>query len=169
MLSKMKYLKTYEAMNLRKDLDDISKMQLSGEERLNLRIQKTKEYLDKLKDCYLYIIDSFETKIRDISNHRATHSFMLECVVQKDEINLFLDSLKSSQEKAKYELNSDIQTIRLEILDNKGFRIISVMCLNKEQLEKKLNTTFNLNSSLFTKSNDRHSNHYEYNIILEII
>lgn len=135
MLSKMKYLKTYnEAMNLRNEIDEINNKQMSNpgidhiqSNSYKLKLDTTKKYFDKLKDCYLYVTDAFETRTPNVYN---TLLFLLSVRVEKNDISKFIEELKSSDEKAKFELNSEIDSIQIKIINKLGQEEHNTTCRN---------------------------------------
>lgn len=117
----MKYLKTYENMNLSKNIYDL----------VQDNIQKTKstfgfiphnkqkiidEYENKIRDCFLYLSDTFTLKILNLSyytNDGRRYYFRISFNIDptEEDIELSIDLLKSSLDRASFELGAKLLTI----------------------------------------------------------
>lgn len=117
----MKYLKTYENMNLSKNINDL----------VQDNIQKTKstfgfiphskqkiidDYENKVRDCFLYLSDTFTLKILNLSyytNDGRRYYFRISFNIDptEEDIKLAIDLLKSSLDRASFELGAKLLSI----------------------------------------------------------
>ena len=109
----MKYLKTYENMNLSKNINDLVMRPIIWEQDKQKIIA---EYENKVRDCFLYLSDIFTLKILNLNyytNDGRRYYFRISFKIDptEEDIKLAIDLLKSSLDRASFELGAKLLTI----------------------------------------------------------